>query len=293
MTFSLRSLPLTILGLASLSGLAIGGCQGPVPERSPATADPALAAAPAHPVAHAAQVLPAARTIEYVTEDGVHISATLQPAAAPDAPAVILVHQLGSDRAEWAPLLERLRIEPGFTTLAIDMRGHGQSTRGPNGVIGWSSFDASEWAATHFDVEGAITFLRGSGSGVVPSEIAAVGSSMGSSAVIAAAAHEPSLTTIVTLSPGRAYHGFDAITPAIGLGDRAIFAIVAHDEADGVETAAVYGRIAHVPPRVVDGNAHGVALFALDPTTLDGVEDFLRQHLSQPRAVARVAPTSL
>lgn len=291
MTHSLRSLPLNILGLGSLLGVVIGGCQGAVPEPSSARVDPVVAATPAHSLA--ARTLPDARTIEYVTEDGVHISGTLQPAAVPDAPAVILVHGLGSDRSEWAPLLERLRVEPGLTTLAIDMRGHGQSTRGPSGAIGWSSFDAAQWAATRLDVRGAVAFLHGSESGVAPSAIAAVGASIGSSAVIAAAADEPTLTTIVTLSPGRAYHGFDAITPAIGLGDRAIFAVVAHDETDGVETADAYGRIGHVPPRVVEGNAHGVALFSLDPTTLDGVEDFLREHLGSPRAVARVAPTSL
>ena len=60
-----------------------------------------------------------------------------------------------------------------------------------------------------------------------PAHVAAVGASIGSSAVLAAAATEPRIEHIVALSPGRAYHGFDAITPAIGLGDRTFLAVVA------------------------------------------------------------------
>jgi pimeloyl-ACP methyl ester carboxylesterase len=231
---------------------------------------------PAPPV----ETLPPSRTVSFVTEDGVHIVGTLQPAAHADAPAVVLVHQLGSDRSEWAPLLERLQAQPSLTTLAIDLRGHGASTEGPSGALEWHAFDTDAWTATRLDVRAAVAFLRSADSGVSPSRFGAIGSSIGSSAVVAAAAEEPALSAIVALSPGRAYHGFDAITPAIGLGDRAILAIVSREETDGVDTAQAFGRIGHNPAVVVDGSAHGVALFTLDPTTLDRVDAFLREHLS-------------
>lgn len=244
---------------------------------------------PAPPVVEAR--LPA-RDVTFTTTDGVTIGATLHPAPRVDAPAVILVHQIGSSRAEWAPLIARLEAQPAITTLAIDLRGHGSSTRGPSGNLDWQTFDAAAWAATRLDVLAAVSFLQGPDSGVAPPSIAGVGASMGSSAVIAAAAEQPRLTTMVTLSPGRAYHGFDAISPALHFDNRAILAIASRDEADSTETAEAYGRITRIPTLIVEGDAHGVLIFGTAPETLDRVEDFLRERLEWPRLAPRVAPTT-
>src|SRR5690606_35607251 len=95
------------------------------------------------------EVLPEAREVRFPTGDGVTITGTLQPAARPDAPLVILVHQLGGTRAEWAPLLERLHARAAVATLAIDLRGHGASTAGPDGqTIAWRELDNAQWAQT-------------------------------------------------------------------------------------------------------------------------------------------------
>jgi pimeloyl-ACP methyl ester carboxylesterase len=259
--------------------LALACSEGPSPQHA--------APAPAHHVTSPPEA-PPAREVTFTTSDGVTIAGTLQRGTRADAPAIVLVHQLDSTRAEWAPLLERLRAEPSFTTLAIDMRGHGASTHGPNGTLDWHTFDADAWAATRRDVIAAVAFLTGADSGAAPASIGAVGSSIGSSAVIAAAAEEPRITTLVTLSPGRAYHGFDAITPAMQLMDRSILAIASADETSSVDTAQAYGRLSGMAPRIVAGDAHGVVLFGVDPAALDETEDFLREHL----AWVRIAPRS-
>ena len=258
-------------------------------ERSSQSATSRDVVAEPPPPTHVAEILPAPRDVTFRTSDGVTIGATLARAVSPDAPAVILVHQVGSTRAEWAPLLERLRVQRAFTTLAIDLRGHGASTEGPAGPLDWRTFDDAQWASTRLDVLAAVAFLSASDSGVDPAALAAIGSSIGSSAVVAAAAEEPRLTALVTLSPGRAYHGFEAITPALALADRAVFAVVAHDETDSVDTAETYGRITHVPAMVVDGSAHGVVLLTNGASVLDRVEDFLRQQLAWARVVDRPA----
>jgi pimeloyl-ACP methyl ester carboxylesterase len=247
---------------------------------------------------HAAEPTPAptaaqprARDVTFTTTDGVTIGATLHVAPRIDAPAVILVHQVGSSRAEWAPLLPHLEAEPALTTLAIDLRGHGSSTRGPSGNLDWQTFDGAAWAASRNDVLAAVSFLQGPDSGVAPASIAAVGASIGCSAVIAAAAEQPRIATMVTISPGRAYHGFDAIAPALNFQDRAIFAIASADETDSTETAQAYGRITSIPALIVPGDSHGVVIFGTSPETLDRVEDFLREHLAWSRLAPR-APTA-
>lgn len=269
-----------------LATVALGACgerrtaSGSAPPRAAATPPPVEVAAPPEPPP---ETLPDARVVRLTTEDGYQIVGTLQPAASPDAGAVVLVHQLGSDRSEWAPLLERLHGERALTTLAIDLRGHGESTAGPDGIVAYGAFDAEGWTATANDVRAAVAYLFSEESGVRPAHVAAVGASIGSSAVIAAAAVEPRIEHLVALSPGRAYHGFDAITPAIGLGDRSYLGVVAAEETDNVETASALGRVMHHEPIVVPGTAHGVAIFSADPTTLDRVEQFLREALTAPR----------
>lgn len=262
--------------------LALFGACSSDPPAPTAPRESAPAVAPPVVEAPAPEVLPELRTVRFVTEDGVTIVGDLEAAADPNAPAVILVHQLGSTRAEWSALTARLHAAPSVTTLAIDMRGHGESTESATGPLEFHGFDQAAWAATANDVIAAVAYLVSDESGVRPPRIAAVGASIGSTAVIAAAAREPRIATFVTISPGRAYHGFDALTPMLELGDRHVLAIVSRDETEGVETAQAIGRITHGDALVIEGTAHGVALFDADPSTLDRVDGFLRDNLAVP-----------
>lgn len=216
--------------------------------------------------------------IEFTTSDGFTIHGTLTPGLS-TSPAVVLVHQLGSTRAEWTTLTERLHVAPPITVLAIDMRGHGASATGPDGPIDVGQFDAAHWAATSNDVLGAVAYLRTSPHGLSPQRIGLVGASIGSTAAILAAASDPTLDTIVTLSPGRAYRGVDAITPAIGLGPRHLLSLAASGEADSIEASSAFVRITTGEELVLDGNEHGIALLAAHPEAMTRVDAFLRASL--------------
>jgi len=78
----------------------------------------------------ASDVPPAMEPAENITikaRDGVAIAGTYWPGRTPNAPAVLLLHGLGASRnqtsanAEWLASL-------GYAALAIDLRGHGEST---------------------------------------------------------------------------------------------------------------------------------------------------------------------
>lgn len=223
--------------------------------------------------------LPEPRDVRFVTEDGVTLVGDLWPARDPSAPLVVLVHQLGSDRSEWAAIRERLREEPAIATLAFDLRGHGESTAGPDGPLEFHAFDEAAWAASREDVRGALHFVASSASEVTPSRIGAVGSSIGSTAVLAAAAIDPHLPVIVAISPGRAYHGFDALTPTLSLAGRRFLAVVSGREPDALDTARAMGRVTGGEVVEVDSDAHGLALLAADPTALEHVVTFLREAM--------------
>src|SRR5438552_1717881 len=119
--------------LALPAVLLLAACSGNVPASS-GTSRAALPASAATTAVSAARPPAPPAQVTFTTDDGVTIGATLHPGATPDAPAVVLVHQLGSTRAEWDPLVAQLSHPPALTLLAIDMRGHGESTHGPNGT---------------------------------------------------------------------------------------------------------------------------------------------------------------
>ena len=77
---------------------------------------------------------PPALVVRFNTEDGVTIvgdfvAPRLRQKGRP-APLVILLHMYMQDRSTWAPLVPELH-KRGYATLAIDLRGHGESTVGP------------------------------------------------------------------------------------------------------------------------------------------------------------------
>jgi uncharacterized protein len=79
---------------------------------------------------HASRVVPAAAPAEPVrltARDGITIAGTYWPGRRPDAPAVLLLHGVGASRNQTAPMAEALAAQ-GYATLAIDLRGHGEST---------------------------------------------------------------------------------------------------------------------------------------------------------------------
>ena len=228
--------------------------------------------------------LPPARAISIETSDHVVLVGDLRVGDSADAPLVVLVHQLSSSRAEWEPLLRRLAATPAFTTFAVDMRGHGESTHRANGrELDWQGFATRDWQRVATDLGEVIAHLR-EHEGLTPSAIAMVGSSIGSSAVIVEAARSPSIGVVVALSPGRAYRGVDALTPAAALGERAFLAVASREELPSAETAGDMGRL--VPGAevvLVDGSAHGVAMFQSAPELLERVDTFLRRRLAAAR----------
>jgi pimeloyl-ACP methyl ester carboxylesterase len=215
--------------------------------------------------------------VTFATPDGVTISATLRIGERGTTP-IILVHQLGSTRAEWEPLVVKLAAQ-GWTSLAIDLRGHGESTAGTGPsprTYAYSSFREADWRDTQRDVRAALDFLAGREEIAAQSAVL-IGSSIGGTACLAAAADDPRAVRVAVLSPGRAYRGFDAIIPASKLGERELLILRAQDEAMTQETGEVLDRIAsHSTLRLVPGASHGVAMFADDPTQLDALVDFVR-----------------
>lgn len=87
-------------------------------------------------------VVPAsARKVFIRTPDDVHIVGTYWPGPTPQSPAVLLLHGNGRSRESWNATATWLN-EHGYAVLAIDFRGHGESSPTPKSFGLFEALDA-------------------------------------------------------------------------------------------------------------------------------------------------------
>ncbi|MCG3148372.1 MAG: hypothetical protein PCFJNLEI_01815 [Verrucomicrobiae bacterium] len=143
------------------------------------------------------------RVIRVTTTDDLAISATYYPVEMPAAPAVLLVHALGKNRDEWAaiaPVLQR----NGIAALALDLRGHGDSTRrltadGPQ-LVDYRSFRAKDYHDMLLDINAAFEWLSEQ-PGIATEQIGVVGAKLGANLALRYAAINEDIAAILIFSP--------------------------------------------------------------------------------------------
>jgi len=131
------------------------------------------------------------------TQDGNTIAYKIYPNKA-GSPAVILLHMLRRTRADWDSVATWLQ-ENGYTVLAFDMRGHGQSTGN------WDEFTPEDFNKMTLDVAAMKSVLENQGADV--KKLAIIGASIGANVALNYAAGDSDVATVVLLSPGLDYRG--------------------------------------------------------------------------------------
>jgi dienelactone hydrolase len=142
------------------------------------------------------------RSVSFPSVDQVQVSALMaQPAGGQGLrPAVVLVHDLFSDKSEWLFLFERL-LQRGYLPLAIDLRGHGDTPFPDDGRAG-PFLVVDDVENSYLDVQAALTWLR-SQSGVDIARVAVVGNGGGANvAFMSSGAFPRQVKTAVAVSPG-------------------------------------------------------------------------------------------
>jgi pimeloyl-ACP methyl ester carboxylesterase len=207
----------------------------------------------------------AAEEVSFQTTDAAAIRADLYPGG---ESAVVLAHGGRYSRASWRPQAEEL-VRRGFTVLALDFRGFGEST-GPGQ-------DDPLAAPLYLDLLAAVRYLRAQGA----KRVAIVGGSLGGMAAGDAMLHMNSgeVDRVVFLGARATLAGGDVSK----MEGRKLF-IVSRDDFQGSGTLRLPGIQAdfeRVPePRslvVVDGNAHAQAIFETPqgPEVFEAIEKFL------------------
>ena len=158
--------------------------------------------------------------VSFRTDDGVAIAATWYEPSHRPAPAVVLVHMLQRSKRDWESLGPRLATA-GIGALAIDLRGHGDSSYANSG-------DGSGYSDMVQDVRAARRFLA-TRPDVIPGRIGIAGASLGAN-LAALAAADGGFASMALLSPSLDYRGLRIEASVRKYGDRPLLLVSSDDD---------------------------------------------------------------
>jgi len=139
--------------------------------------------------------------ISFKTDDGITIVGDFYPVESAKA-FVLLLHMMPATKETWKEFASALSGR-GIASLAIDERGHGESTEG--GKLNHHEFTDQEQQMKIHDVRGALAWLADKGAS--DSNTVVVGGSIGANLTIKIMGDRPEIKTGVALSPGLNYRG--------------------------------------------------------------------------------------
>jgi dienelactone hydrolase len=202
--------------------------------------------------------------IRFTTSDGIEIAGSYRkPAgeAGEKAPGLLLIPMLSRTRKDYDEFSARLS-ESGFASLAIDIRGHGDSTM--DGRIRFGRFTDKEWNDCIKDVNAAFGWLSNCGD-VDPDYICVLGASIGANFVLKIGSRSE-IAMVVALSPGEDYHGVQVIDDAKKIHEKPVYIIVADGDSYSYESSNKLAQVMDpsVELRVIKNNKkHGTQMFEI------------------------------
>ena len=202
--------------------------------------------------------------VSFLTEDGVTVVGDYYEGGGEKA--VLLLHMMPSTRASWVSFANQL-VADGFSALAIDLRGHGESIVGSLGALDYNNFSDAEHRASIHDVETAVKHLEKRGM----KEIDIAGASIGANLAFFYAASHPEIKSLILLSPGLEYRGVSAEAVAGQFGGKTRFFFLAsrEDEYSAASTKELFEKVnGEKQLELFDDAGHGTAILERKPEYL-------------------------
>jgi alpha-beta hydrolase superfamily lysophospholipase len=219
--------------------------------------------------------------VTFQTSDGVRIAAVYDAAARP-GPAALLLHMMPATKESWADSgFTRLLVQAGFSVLAIDLRGHGQSRTAADGrQLDYKLFGDREHQAKVLDVEAAAAWLK-QRAGVTEDRLTAIGASIGANLSIAFAAAHPRVPAAVALSPGLDYRGVTTPDKVRHLvpGQSLFLAASSEDELSFQTNRRLAEIRSDILVKEFDGAGHGTTMFQNRPELMGEIVAWLKEKV--------------
>lgn len=217
-----------------------------------------------------------AQKIQFQTDDGVQISSAWTTAPTTIG-AAILVHSYPLTKESWA-VFQRVLAKRGIASLAIDLRGHGESNKTVDGgTLDYRSFSNEEHLSSISDIGAAYSWIRKRG--IDRERIVLFGSSIGANLCLRFLADEPTIPAAILLSPGKTYHGIESFDAADAIAPHQSIYLLAssEDDDDSVEACVELERRLEVSKKVfkkLKQAGHGISMLEGDEALMAEIADW-------------------
>lgn len=188
---------------------------------------------------------------------------------------IIFVHMMPATKESWAKLALKFQ-DLGYESLAIDLRGHGESQGGPNGFKTFSDIDHQK---SNLDVEAAVGYLKTKGA--KPEKIAFIGASIGANLALQYISNHPEFKISVLLSPGLDYRGIKTEQAAKELqSDQKVFLIGSKDDnSNYAEIKQIFNDLSggvKKEMQIFDTGGHGTDILNNHPELKEVIVNFMK-----------------
>jgi pimeloyl-ACP methyl ester carboxylesterase len=202
----------------------------------------------------------AATPVSLTATDGSTIYA-VSNVAHKSSKGVLLAHMLGRDSSDWESLTKRLSAV-NLTTLAIDLRGHGKSSKAG------TTLGEDDYKNMVQDLEAGAAWLRSKGI----TDITCIGASIGANLCARLGAKDLEIVNLVLLSPGLNHKGVTSGDAIQAYGDRPVLLVAAEDDRFGPRSASILEDVAkgQVHYELLNEGGHGTKMLTRD-AKLEGV----------------------
>lgn len=186
---------------------------------------------------------------------------------------LVLVHMMPATKESWVDFAKQAQAA-GVASIAIDLRGHGQSTGGPGG---YEKFTDADHQKSLLDVRAAVDYLLKKGVG--PEAVTFIGASIGANLVLKFIAENPEFKRAALLSPGLNYRGIETLplVQKLSPGQGVWFIAADDDERSGGNAGAMAkqlyeatdGQIVERRGTVFTKGGHGTDILKAIPELVD------------------------
>lgn len=226
------------------------------------------------------KVLQSMEKIFLTTKDSVKIVANLYPVSNP-AGWIVLSHMMPATKESWDALAKEFQ-NFGYESIAIDLRGHGESDGGPEG---YKNFSDLEHQKSILDLDAAVDYLIKE-KGATPDKTFFAGASIGANLSLQYISEHPEFKKTVLLSAGLNYYGIETepLVKNLRTGQR-VFFVSSRDDMrvkSGRNNADDNQMLYDSTPagvqkgiKIYETAGHGTTMLEKEPKLINLIENFL------------------
>ncbi len=202
--------------------------------------------------------------------------------ARPKAPLVVLLHMLSRNRGDWQPYIPGLTAK-GNAVLAMDLRGHGESTRRDQVRLSWRNFSRADYARMPGDLLETLDALSTYRNRIDLNRVAVIGASIGCNVALVAAAEHQAIRALVLLSPGLDYRGIQTERAMRRYGPRPILLVASEGDSYSADSTKTLYALAVGPKKIkiYSGRAHGTQILERIPQATSLILGWLDRFFPQ------------